>query len=144
MATLAKNKTIKVEISKDPKAPNGIGFALNEGNGPTDTIEFKNDNHPGFMVYFKIRDVGQTGLLFQPSPLDALWVKKGTTNPPSGSEWPGFVPLSVENNRKKLIVYCRNEKVEKFKFTLRFVGPGGQAIDYDPIGDGLNGPRGAF
>ena len=142
MATYAKNDTIRVVINKNPAG--GYLFALNENNGkgPVQAVTFKNENHPGTMVYFKIDDQGKTGLVFQPDPLDAMWVALGSGNPPAGAQWPGFVPLSVEDNGTRLIVYDRNlQQGVQFKFTLRFVGPGGAAIDYDPIGNDANGQR---
>lgn len=145
MATMAQNRQVKVEITPNPKAKNGYDFKL-DGPGVTsdDEIKFENFDNPGYVVYFKIKDVHQTGLRFRPDAEDALWVNAGLGNPPPDSQWPGFVPLSVENDEKKLIVYCRNKlPKQKFKFTLRFLGPNGP-IDWDPIGDGLNGPRGSF
>lgn len=143
--TSAKDKDITVEITEDEKAPNGFGFALDVGDGPVQEVSFKNRGHPGRVVYFRIKDKCNSKLSFQPDPKDAVWVAPGLGNPPAGSQWPGFIPLSVENDGKKLIAYCRNENPPtKFKFTLRFVDPDGNEIDYDPIGDGLNGPRGAF
>jgi hypothetical protein len=140
-----RTKIVNVEITNNAGAPNGIGFALNDGGGPTSTIGFQNNSHPGVMVYFRIDDIGNTGLLFRPDPRDALWVAQGNQNPLPNQQWPGFVPLSVENSRRKLLVYCRNSSPpEQFKFTLWFLDQNGKAIDYDPIGDGLNGPRGGF
>jgi hypothetical protein len=142
-----KTQTINVDIWADPKGPNGIGFALNEGFGRVQRVAFSNGNHPGVLVYFKIDDdkKAPTGLLFRPDPRDALWVAQGSQDPVAGAQWPGFVPLSVENGRRKLLVYCRNESpAQQFKFTLWFLDPQGLAIPYDPIGDGLNGPRGSF
>lgn len=141
-----KNDTIKVVITSNPTPgnPNGVAFALKESNagGPVQAIHFKNDQHPGTMVYFKIDDQAKSGLLFQQDPKDALWVQVGNNNPPAGATWPGFVPLSVENDDTRLIVYNRNLVAGvQFKFTLRFRWPNGNAIDYDPIGNDNNGLR---
>lgn len=134
------NRTVGVEITGTAAAPN---FEFSGGNGPH-TIQFNNNNRPGVMVYFKINDRTGTGLLFEPDPRNALSVNPGLANPPVGSQWPGFVPLSVGNEQRKLIVYCLNEQPPtQFKFTLHFVGPAGTK-DWDPIGDGQNGPRGGF
>ena len=133
-------KIVHVEITGTAAAP---CFEFNGGNGP-DKIRFDNNHHPGIMVYFKIKDTGRTGLLFPPAPCHALSVNPGTSNPPQGQQWDGFVPLSVENEQRKLLVYCRNgSPPTQFKFTLHFTGPDGPK-DWDPIGDGLNGPRGGF
>ena len=142
--TSAKDKDISVEITDDSTCEGGFSFALDVGNGPVQEVSFKNRGHPGRVVYFRIKDKCNSKLKFQPNPKDALWVAPGTGNPPAGAEWPGFIPLSVENEGQKLIVYCRNEQAQKFKFTLRFLDPDGNEVDYDPIGDGLNGPRGSF
>ncbi|HEU4956687.1 MAG TPA: hypothetical protein VFT40_03565 [Sphingomicrobium sp.] len=142
--TSAKDKDITVEITDDPEGPCGFGFSLDAGDGPVQEVSFKNRDHPGRVVYFRIKDKCNSKLVFQPDPKDALWVAPGLGNPPAGSQWPGFIPLSVENEGRKLIVYCRNEREEKWKFTLRFLDPTGKEVEYDPIGDGLNGPRGGF
>jgi hypothetical protein len=142
--TSAKDKDITVEITEDPSGPCGFGFALDAGHGPVQEVSFKNRDHPGRVVYFRIKDKCKSGLTFQPDPKDAIWVAPGLGNPPEGAQWSGFIPLSVENEGRKLIVYCRNEQPQKFKFTLRFLDPDGNEVDYDPIGDGLNGPRGSF
>jgi hypothetical protein len=134
-----QTRIVGVQITNDPAAPSGFGFAFNPGN--PNTIQFANNNFPGFMVYFRINDIDNTGLLFPPDPQAALSVQLGGAMP---QPWGGFVPLSVENNGQKLIVYCRNENPPtRFKFTLWFMGPGGP-VSWDPIGDGLNGPRGGF
>lgn len=144
MATQAKNMTVKVVISRaNPGAP--VTFAFDDNPGEEDRIEFLNDDHPGFFVYFKIKDVNKTGLRFRLKPKDALWVALGNQCPPDGAQWPGFIPLSVENEGRKLIVYCRNEDEEEFRFALRFRRlDGALEEDWDPIGDGLDGPRGTF
>ena len=129
-----------MKITGTAAAPN---FEFSGGNGH-DSLQFNNNNHPGVMVYFKIDDRAGTGLLFEPDPRNALSVNPGLANPPVGSQWPGFVPLSVGNEQRKLIVYCLNEQPPtQFKFTLHFVGASGP-VSWDPIGDGQNGPRGGF
>jgi hypothetical protein len=148
-----RNKTVWVVTTPNPNPPGGYTFGLSEnGSNPKQQISFENENHPGSVVYFKIRDDANTGLLFQPNPANALWVAGGVPGAPlpppcpvnpSASEQ--FVPLSVENGGQKLIVYCRNKDPNVlFRFALRFVAPDGRAINYDPIGDGQNGPRGGF
>jgi len=142
MGTYAKNDTIRVVINKNPAG--GYLFALDENNGkgPVHEIKFKNENHPGTMVYFKLDDPDETGLVFQPDPAQAMWVALGLNNPPAGAKWPGFIPLSVEDDGTRLMVYNRNlTKNTKFKFTLRFKDSGGQAVEYDPIGNDQNGSR---
>ena len=147
-----RNKSISVVITN---GPNGLEFALNEnnGNGPVDEVIFKNEKHPGLVVYFNIRDTANSGLTFQPCPGDALWVNAPTgptapppVCPPGAMGWEGFVPLSVEadkdgNPNMQLIAYLRNLNKGKCKFVLRFVDTNGAPVDYDPIGNGSNGPR---
>lgn len=138
-----RNKSVSVVIPANATPP----FELNEnnGNGPGQQVDFKNEKHPGIVVYFNIKDPHNTGLVFQPKPADALWVAPpGGACPNSASTWEGFIPLSVEKKAGKnvqLLAYCRNEKQEQFNFTLRFLKPDGTKIDYDPIGNDMNGSR---
>ncbi|HEY0628305.1 MAG TPA: hypothetical protein VGD23_03160 [Sphingomicrobium sp.] len=138
-----RNKSISVVIPANAVPP----FELNENNGkgPGQKVDFKNSGHPGIVVYFNIRDPHNTGLVFQPVPGDALWVAPpGQACPTSASAWEEFVPLSVEKKAGKnvqLIAYYRNQQQEQFNFALRFLKPDGTPVDYDPIGNGMNGLR---
>lgn len=155
MAVYVKNQSIRVIMKADAGAPDGVRFALNanNGKGPVQRISFENNGHQGILTYFNIEDPDNTGLLFPPSPSNALWVNFSPPNHPNPPPcpdpnnppppWAGFIPVSVENNQRQLIVYCRNLDQQIFKFALRFIGPNGP-VNYDPIGDGLNGPRGGF
>jgi hypothetical protein len=148
MPTYVRDKSIRVIMTADPKAPDGVRFTLNanNGNGPVQQVRFDNNGHPGILVYFNIEDDDNTGLLFQPVPSDALWVNysaPGAPAPPcpiNPAAWDGFIPVSVEDNGNQLIVYCRNLDKQFFRFALRFLGPNGP-VNYDPIGDGNNGMR---
>lgn len=138
-----KDMEVDVIISPGPGGPESVSFELRPGGN---RLEFKNDNHPGVMVYFNIDDRAGSGLLFQPEPADALWVAPpGQSCPTKPSTWAGFVPLSVEEDARgqntRLIAYFRNLRVEQCKFALRFLWPDGRSEDYDPIGDGGNGLR---
>ena len=138
----AKNMNVDVIVTNGPGGPTDVTFDLDDNGVKTNTLTFKNDKHPGIIVYFNINDPDGTGLLFQPVPGDALWVNsQGTACPTTPSVWNQFVPLSVEKAGKQLIVYCRNLAQQKFSFALRFLWPNGNGIDYDPIGDGQNGLR---
>jgi len=143
-----RNKSISVVITKT--GPKSATFALNEnkGKGPRQEVKFENKKHPGLVVYFNIRDPDGTGLLFQPDPANALWVaapvgdgKSAPQCPNNSCSWPGFIPLSVEEDGTQLIAYFRNLKKEKCTFALRFLWPDGTPEEYDPIGDGANGLR---
>ena len=148
-----RNKSISVVITET--GPKTVDIVLNEnnGNGPTHEIKFKNEKHPGLVVYFNIRDPDGTGLQFVDNPSNAMWVAAPIGSgknpppcpPPNGAKWAGFVPLSVETDkngkRTQLIAYFRNEKEAKCRFALRLEWPDGTPEDYDPIGDGANGPR---
>lgn len=144
-----KDMNVDIVITQGPSGPKDVKFALDPGG---DRLEFKNDNHPGVMVFFSIDDRAGSGLSFQPEPTDALWVAPpiGTGAPPPScpnrpSSWQGFVPLSVEEDshgkNTRLIAYFRNQNEEKCRFALRFLWPDGEPEDYDPIGDGMNGLR---
>jgi hypothetical protein len=141
-----KNMDIDVIITPDA-SPKGVKFKL-DGPGKTgpDEFQFKNDKHPGVLVYFNIKDPQDTGIRFKPTPSTALWVRAatGTTLPPcptSPSTWVQFVPLSVEDDGKQLIVYNRNWNAKLFRYTLWFEWPDGTPVDHDPIGDNANGIR---
>lgn len=148
---MAVVKTMDIDvIVKKAANPKGVSFELKTGNNPPgQDVEFKNEGHPGVLVYFTIDDSkDSTGLQFKPTPGNALWVNsQGSACPTKQSVWNGFVPLSVEQRAGKnlrLLAYCRNVVQKKFAFTLWFLWPDGKEVDYDPIGDGLNGPRGSF
>lgn len=143
---MAEVKTMDVDVivTRDPRDPKVVTFDLDAGNGKTNTLDFHNNGHPGNLVYFNFVDdkKNPTGLTFQQDPQDALWVQVGKSNPPKDAKWPGFVPLSVENNDTRLIVYNRNLKSGvQFKFTLWFRWPDGTPEPYDPIGNDNNGAR---
>lgn len=138
-----KDMDVDVVITQGPGGPNDVLFELQPGG---QRLIFKNDNHPGVMVFFNIDDRAESGLLFQSNPADALWVANpGQPCPNNASAWAGFVPLSVEQDshgkNTRLIAYFRNLKVEECKFALRFQWPDGSPKIYDPIGDGQNGLR---
>ena len=138
-----KDMDVDVIITQGPGGPTDVEFEMRPGGH---RLEFKNDNHPGVMVFFNIDDRARSGLLFQPKPADALWVAPpGQHCPTSASTWDGFVPLSVEQDshgrNTSLIAYFRNLNVEQCRFALRFLWPDGRTEDYDPIGDGANGLR---
>lgn len=144
-----KDMDVDVVITQGPAGPKDVKFALRPGG---DRLEFKNDNHPAVMVFFNIDDHAKSGLFFQPDPAKALWVAAPTgpgapppSCPNSSSAWQGFVPLSVEQDshgrNTRLIAYVRNLSVEQCRFALRFLWPDGTPENYDPIGDGKDGPR---
>jgi len=142
----AKNMDIDVIVTRDSGSPKGVSFGLNAGHGKTHTVRFDNDHHPGIMVYFNIKDPDDTGLEFKSTPSNAVWVNSlGTGCPTTQCIWNQFLPLSVEEDsagkKTQLIVYCRNKAVKDFAFTLLFNWPDGREVDYDPIGNGSNGPR---
>lgn len=142
MGNFPKTDTIRVIINKN--SAGGYEFALDENNGvgPVQKLKFKNGGHPGIMINFKIYDPDDTGLVFQPDPAQAMWAALGSSNPPAGAKLPGFVPLSVEGDGERLLVYNRNWQAGvEYKFTLRFQKPGGGAVEYDPIGNDQNGSR---
>jgi len=147
----AKDMDVDVVITNNPAG--GYKFALdaNNGQGGVQEVTFKNEHHPGIVIYFNIRDTAGSGLTFQPVPGNAMWVKYAAPGDPppacptKEATWNKFVPLSVEKDNQgkntQLIVYYRNLQQQKFKFALRFLDTNGAPIDYDPIGDGTNGDR---
>jgi hypothetical protein len=127
-----KDMDIDVFITKDGSPPDGFTFGF--GPDKKNSLDFKNEKHPGVMCYFNIDPNSNAGLSFQPDPANALQVD----NPPGGKQ---LVPLSVEQDGKQLIAYCRNLNVEQYKFTLGFVDKDGKAVPWDPIGNDNNGLR---
>ncbi len=145
----AKEETVKVILTPDSAWPDGIKkeFQSNLANG--DLLTFKNNNHPGFIVYFTIQDPQKTEYLFPSDIKKAMWVKKLTGAPgedkcaKQSEYWDGFVATGVSSDFKTLTVSNPNKDIEDFVFTLRFTKnpQSGNCIDWDPGGSDQNGPR---
>lgn len=138
-----KHMDVDILVTKGPGGPKDVSFELDAGNGKTNQLDFKNDKHPGVLVYFNIVDRDQTGLQFKPVPSEALWVVEGSppTCPTKPSSWDQFVPLSVERQGKQLLVYNRNQSQKEFAFSFWFLWPDGTPVDFDPVGNNQNGLR---
>ena len=105
----------------------------------------------GFQVKFKLQDQTGEGYGFfldpdknPADPNDAMWVEcigpKGFC-PQKVSQWEGFVPTDVTDNRKTLIVDNPNDHLQYFGFALHFSKDNEKkpSLTFDPIGDDRNG-----
>lgn len=104
----------------------------------------------GFEVTFELEDHTGKGYLFflkdpqNPDLNDAISVRiVGPTGycPKRGQRWPGFVPIAMSNDRKKLTVDNPNKHLQYFGFALHFSLPHQTqpSLTYDPVGDNQNG-----
>ena len=135
MATKSKprQRTITVDVKPGQTPP----YVL------TGDLTFDNDHHPGFFVYFKIRDDGG-GYRFPNNKDLALAAKAGGSGcPAQGTTWPELVPRKVKDQNQTLRVRNFNTVPTKFSFTL-FVtkspsSPTGPFLPLDPVGTNNNG-----
>jgi hypothetical protein len=140
-----KDVDVTVLVTSDPSKPEGVAFELQSTLGSSNKLTFKNSNHPGFKVNFKISDPDNTGCRFQPKPEDAMWVQTFPSSAPpvcpvTPLYWDQFEATDVKNQETRLIVVNKNSYPQMFAFSLRFTKPGSpDAILYDPIGDNRNG-----
>lgn len=143
----AKRETVRVMLTPDSGWPDGIKKKFQSNLGGPDELTFRNDHHPGFIVDFVIHDPQNTGYLFPADKDEAMWCKRldGTSDDcvTSRQHWNGFEATAVSSDFRTLTVSNPNENVERFAFTLRFTKEpqGSDCIDWDPIGNGMNGPR---
>ena len=132
--------------------PQGYQFEMDRGGTKLGKkLDFANNDHPGYIIFFNIVDPGNTGCQFLPDPEDALWVQESALpDPPcpnNAAYWDQVKAIDVVKNdqdqpNRGLIVSNRNDYVRMFAFTLRFEIPGcSQVIEFDPIGNNQNGPQ---
>src|SRR5687767_10248132 len=86
---------IAVTVTKLPAPtkewPDGYQFEMSDGNGKGlgKNVDFKNNDHPGFIVCFNLVEGDKhnpTGCQFLPDTDDAMWVQpSGLFNPPCPS-----------------------------------------------------------
>jgi hypothetical protein len=147
---MAKPKKANVDVKlKKSNSPPGFTWEIESSYKKNGKLEFNNDKHPGFDVHFELEDKDDTGFRFPDDPDRALAVTAFTeVEPPcpvQGATYGEFVPVSVEDENKRLIVYNVNKTRTNFKYTL-FVtkNPHGKdpaCEEIDPIGSNQNGPR---
>lgn len=143
----AKQETVRVILTPDASWPDGIKKEFQSGLGGPNQLTFRNNHHPGFIVDFVIDDPHGTGYLFPADKRKAMWTKllDGTTDEcvTHSEHWSGFEATSVSSDFRTLTVSNPNRNVERFAFTLRFTKnpQQGNCIDWDPIGNDMNGPR---
>lgn len=144
----AKRETVRVMLTPDPSWPDGIQKKFQSNLGGPDELTFRNKNHPGFIVDFVIHDPQGTGYLFPEDKDKAMWCTRlngGSKECATvGDHWNGFEATAVSADFKTLTVSNPNLNQERFAFTLRFTQDPqkGNCIDWDPIGNDMNGPRG--
>lgn len=145
----AKQENIRVILTPDSTWPDGIKKEFNSVLGSGNTLTFKNNNHPGFIVNFVIDDPQNTGYLFPADKDKAMWCKTiGAVDEcvTHSEHWDGFKATGVSSDFKTLTVSNPNLAQQRFAFTLRFTKnpQSGNCIDWDPIGNDQNGPRSSF
>jgi hypothetical protein len=108
-------------------------------------LTFDNANRPGFEVYFRLVDQGNTGLLFPDDPHLALAAQPGAGQlcPAQGQVWNQFNPVYVSEDNTTLKVHNLNKIATPFWYSL-FVTltPHSQnpvCLPLDPGGDNQNG-----
>lgn len=144
-----KKAKVDVELTESNTDPKGFTWKLESSYKKNGKLEFNNDKHPGFDVQFDLDDKDDTGFRFPDDPDRAIAVKAYTGAEPScpqyGETYGEFVPVSVEEDNTRLVVYNVNKTPTNFKYTL-FVtkDPHGKdplCEEIDPIGSNQNGPR---
>ena len=120
-------------------------------------LTFKNQNHPGFLVRFKIDDSDGNHYKFPTEKLDAMWVQPieavtPQSCPTSKVYWDGFKATNVVDQNMTLEVSnpngpLHNKTEQLFAFTLRFTltpdDPAALFVPFDPISTNKNGPTAA-
>lgn len=146
--TKPKKATVDVELTES-NSPPGFTWQIESDLKKGKKLEFNNDHHPGFIVYFDIDDDDDTGFRFPDDHNRAIAVQTYTgTNPPcptAGATWDQFYPIAVSKNNTRLEVRNLNEDPAEFAYTL-FVtkdphGTNPALEPIDPIGSNQNGPR---
>ncbi len=120
-----------------------VAFALASSLMKAGRLTFINDHKPGFEIYFKLVDQGNTGLRFPDDPNLALAAQPGAGCPAQGQVWNQFNPVYVSDDNLTLKVHNLNKVPTQFWFTL-FVTltPHAQnpvCLPLDPGGDNQNG-----
>jgi hypothetical protein len=141
------NSINPLDFTVEPSPKNKPPLVTKGGKPGQPQIEFHNNGHAGFDIYFELQ--GDThGYFFPPSPHDACWSKCGSKCPKT-EVWEVFEPKQVlQNNigeRRTLRVYNANppsppapKPQGEFMYYLR-VTDGHKWIDLDPGGDNTDG-----
>lgn len=149
MSGIAKIRDIMVDTKRNPAGNPPLLFEIDKSK-----LTFKNQNHPGFLVRFKINDSDGNGYVFPTEKLDAMWAQPieavtPQSCPTSKMHWDGFKATNVLDQNMTLEVNnpngALNNKTEQlFAFTLRFTltpdDPTAPFVPFDPIGTNKNGP----
>lgn len=110
--------------------------------GPESHVHFSNCYHPGFHVFFHIKDPHGLGYRFPPNSdkRDAIWSVVGDGACPHSEAWEIFEPLNVSSDRLTLKTKNPNSAEQKFGFTLNVTKTGGPPYEeLDPGGTNHNG-----
>jgi hypothetical protein len=143
-------KKVEVEVTLNSDSP--VQFRVAPvGNslptGPQGELIFENDHHPGFHVWFYLKDPNGLGYKFPPNAKkdQAIWSELGSQVCPKA---PGKAEVFhaervVEPDRMTLVVLNPNPSPAQgpFGYTLRVTKDGGtNYLDLDPGGLNQNGP----
>ena len=149
MPGTAKIRDIDVVTKRNPAGQPPLLFEIDKNK-----LTFRNQNHPGFLVRFKIDDSDNNGYVFPTEKLDAMWVQPieavtPQSCPTSKVYWDGFEATNVVDQNMTLEVSnpngpLHNKTEQLFAFTLRFTltpdDPAAQFVPFDPISTNKNGP----
>ena len=149
MPGLAKIRDITVTTKRNPAGQPPLLFELDKSK-----LTFRNQNHPGFDVRFKIDDTDGNRYVFPDDPFDAMWAQPIETTGPNACpttqmHWDGFKAINVLDQNMTLEVLnpngaLHNKTEQLFAFTLRFTLTPDQTnpvcVPFDPIGTNKNGP----
>ena len=149
MPGIAKSRDIDVVTKRNPAGKPPLLFEIDKSK-----LTFRNQNHPGFSVRFKIDDSDVNGYVFPTEKLDAMWAQPieavtPQSCPTSEVHWDGFKATNVLDQNMTLEVSnpngsLHNKTEQLFAFTLRFTltpdDSNTVCVPFDPIGTNKNGP----
>jgi len=142
-------RTILIQITDDPKAPNGVAFSMAGFGVKKDQITCSkagmNKNEPNKVV-FEIDNQSTRDWLFPSDEANAIWVGANADDcpkslPPENPEFP-VKKMKVSEDRERLSVDNLNTCEADYKFCLNFVEAGDRnqkLCPYDPIWNNQNG-----
>ena len=142
----------KVDVDVILESDNPVQFQVEPTNkslprGPGGELIFNNDHHPGFHVWFHLKDPNSLGYLFPKNSKkhEAVWSELGNGACPQAAKSEVFDALRVlEPERDVLVVLNPNPSPPQgsFGYTLRVTKDDGASyLALDPGGLNQNGPQ---